>query len=84
MPKPRNLLGLVKSLPPAEMEALLLAHIEVNEEVMRELAVARGAAVKDYLGSRELAPTQLLLGAPRLAPADAKDFARAALELSTK
>ncbi|MGH6627962.1 MAG: DUF748 domain-containing protein, partial [Burkholderiaceae bacterium] len=31
MPKPRNLIGLAKDLPPVEMEALLLAHIAVSE-----------------------------------------------------
>jgi hypothetical protein len=84
MPKPRNLLGLVKNLPPAEMEALLLAHIVVTEDSMRELAAARGAAVKDYLGTRELPAEQLFLGAPKLAPAETKTGARAELALSAK
>jgi hypothetical protein len=84
MPKPRNLLGLVKNLPPAEMEALLLAHIVVSEDSMRELAAARGAAVKDYLGTRELPAAQLFLGAPKLAPAETKAGARAELALSAK
>jgi hypothetical protein len=84
MPKPRNLLGLVKSLPPAEMEALLLAHIVVTEDSMRELAAARGAAVKDYLAVRELPVAQLFLGAPKLAPTETKVGARAELTLSAK
>jgi hypothetical protein len=84
MPKPRNLLGLLKDLPPAEMEALLLAHIEVNEDLMRELAVARGVAVQNYLSAREVPPEQLLLGAPNLLAAGADFPARAALQLAVK
>ena len=52
--KPRNLLGLTKDIAPADMEALLLASITVNEDAMRELALQRGVAVKDYLASRKL------------------------------
>src|SRR3990167_3698215 len=50
-PKPRNLVGIAKDLPPSEMEALLLDSIPVSEASMRELALARGVAVRDYLAS---------------------------------
>jgi hypothetical protein len=72
MPKPRNLLGLVKNLPAAEMETLLLTHMVVTEEHMRELALARAMAVKDYLTSHELPLERLFLGATKLVPVDAK------------
>lgn len=72
IPKPRNLIGLLKDLPEPEMEALLMASVPVGEEQMRELAQARGLAVKDYLLSRELPPDRLFLGSSRLVPADAK------------
>jgi len=61
--KPRNMIGLAKDLPTAEMEKLLLANIEVNEQAVRELAVARGAAVRDYLVEHKLASDRLFLGA---------------------
>jgi hypothetical protein len=60
--KPRNLVGLTKDLPQAEMEALLLAAIEVDESHMRELALARGVAVKDYLAGQKVAVERLFLG----------------------
>jgi uncharacterized protein involved in outer membrane biogenesis len=48
-PKPRNFLGLPKDLPPAEMENLMLTHIEVTEDDLRQLALERAQAAKDYL-----------------------------------
>lgn len=64
--KPRNLLGLAKDMAPAEMEALLKASIPVTEDAMRELALQRGVAVKDYLASRELPTQRLFLGAAKV------------------
>ena len=80
--KPRNLVGLAKDLPPAEMEKLLLADIPVGEDTMRELAVRRGVVVKDYLASRDLAPGRLFLGAAKPAPPDGKWTPRAELNLA--
>ena len=67
IPKPRNLIGLAKDLPQAEMEALLLASIPVTPDALRDLAVARGQAVKDFLASRSLPEDRMFLGAPQLA-----------------
>jgi hypothetical protein len=63
--KPRNLVGLAKDLPAAEMETLLLASIPITEDAMRTLAQQRGVAVKDYLASRKVAAERLFLGAPK-------------------
>jgi hypothetical protein len=82
MPKPRNLVGLAKDLPVPEMEKLLLADIQVNDDAMRELAVQRGVAVKDYLASRELPPERLFLGAAKAVPPEAKWTPRAELNLA--
>lgn len=84
IPKPRNLLGLAKDLPPIEMETLLLASIPVTEERMRELAQARGVAVKDYLSSRELGQDRLFLGASKMEVADGKWAPHAELSLTMK
>ncbi|WP_332740323.1 DUF748 domain-containing protein [Hydrogenophaga sp.] len=67
IPKPRNLIGMAKDIPQAEMEALLLASIPVTPDALRDLAVARGQAVKDFLASRSLPEDRMFLGAPQLA-----------------
>ena len=48
-PRPRNVIGLLKSLPPEEMEKLLLANIRAGDEEMAALAKARAMAVRDAL-----------------------------------
>lgn len=83
IPKPRNLIGMAKDVPAAEMEALLLAQIPVNEELIRELAVQRGVAVRDYLAAQKLPTERLFLGAPKAVAPDAKWSPRAELNLAT-
>jgi len=61
--KPRNMVGLAKDLPTGEMENLLLASIPVDEESIRQLAVERGAVVRDYLLAQKLDSERLFLGA---------------------
>jgi uncharacterized protein involved in outer membrane biogenesis len=51
-PKPRNIVGLAKSLPVGEMETLLLTNTEVSDEDLRLLGLARAQAVKDYLAQQ--------------------------------
>ncbi|OGB29734.1 MAG: hypothetical protein A3F78_17825 [Burkholderiales bacterium RIFCSPLOWO2_12_FULL_61_40] len=80
--KPRNLVGLTKDIEPAEMEALLLAHITVNDDAMRELALQRGVAVKDYLASRQLPAERLFLGAAKAVQPEGDWTPRAELSLS--
>ncbi|WP_426148407.1 DUF748 domain-containing protein [Polaromonas sp. DSR2-3-2] len=82
LPKPRNLVGLVKDQPVGEMEKLLLSSISVSAEDLRQLAVKRGQAVKDYLVSRDLPPARLFLGAARTVPPDAKWTPHAELNLA--
>ncbi len=64
--KPRNLVGLAKDIPVPDMEKLLMAAVPVNDDAMRELAVARAVAVKDFLATRSVPEDRLFLGAPRL------------------
>jgi hypothetical protein len=47
--KPENFIGMKKTLPPAEAEALIRQHIEVSQTDLEELAYARALAIKDYL-----------------------------------
>lgn len=68
MPKPRNLVGIAKELPVADMEALLLAHLPaVTADQASELASQRALAVKRYLAGQQLAEERLFLAAPQLA-----------------
>ncbi|MET4579417.1 DUF748 domain-containing protein [Ottowia thiooxydans] len=78
--KPRNALGFAKDVSVAEMEALLLAHIDVGEDAMRQLAVQRGVAVKDYLASKKLPTDRLFLGAARTGGAATEGATPAASE----
>lgn len=48
-PRPRNALGMLKKLPPEEMEKLILANIRAGDEEMKRLATARVHAVRDFL-----------------------------------
>jgi hypothetical protein len=81
-PKPRNLIGLLKDIPQAEMEALLLANLPATEESMRELAVQRGVAVRDYLAAQKLPLERLFLGAAKAQPTEEKWNPRAELNLT--
>ncbi|PIT82572.1 DUF748 domain-containing protein [Limnohabitans sp. 15K] len=64
VPKPRNALGLVKALPAADMEALLLAGIAVEEADMRDLAEARAEKVRAALLALNVPAGQIFLGSP--------------------
>ena len=68
--KPRNMVGMAKDVPQAEMEALLLQSIDVPANAIPDLALARGVAVRDYLASRQVALERLFVGASKLQPAD--------------
>lgn len=63
--KPRNLVGLKKSLPPQEMEQRLRDAIVATPEAMRELAVQRSLAVRDALIAKGLKSERLFLAAPK-------------------
>ena len=63
--KPRNLVGLAKTLPPAEMEALLQASAPVSDAALKSLADHRGDAVKAYLSSK-IPPDRVLLTASKV------------------
>ncbi len=48
-PKPRNVIGLVKSIPPDEMKKLMIANTVVGEPELQNLARERVLAVKNHL-----------------------------------
>ena len=80
--KPRNLAGVAREITADEMQALLLANIRVTEDSMSELALQRGIAVKDYLGSKQLPVERLFLGAVKPVAADPQWSPRAELSLT--
>ena len=71
-PKPRNVVGLEKSLPVTEMEKLMLTNIVVGTDDLRQLAMQRADAVKGaLLKAGDLAPERLFLVEAKIAT-DAK------------
>lgn len=70
IPKPRNVLGLIKDLPQADMEALLLASLAIDESDLRDLAATRAQGVRDLLATLGVSQAQLFLGASLVGNSD--------------
>lgn len=64
--RPRNVVGMLKDVPPAEMEAMLLADVTIDDDALRRLANARAQAVKSGLAARNVPDDRLFLLAARL------------------
>ncbi|TMS56802.1 DUF748 domain-containing protein [Imbroritus primus] len=65
--KPRNMIGLTKSLPVAEMEKLMMENAPVGEAELKALAERRASAVKRYLEEEGKVPNErLFLVTPKL------------------
>lgn len=77
-PKPRNLIGLAKDLPVAEMEGLMLKNATATDDDLRELANRRAQAVRDRLMSLgQVTADRVSIVASKPAAEDAKIKARA-------
>jgi hypothetical protein len=63
-PKPRNLVGLVKSLPAEEMEKLIVTNTQISDDDLRELGDRRAARVRDWLVEKSSAPTERIFLLP--------------------
>ncbi len=59
--KPRNMIGLVKSLPVEEMEKLIIANSNVEDEELRELADRRGKRVQRWLVEHQVPSERIFL-----------------------
>ena len=70
--KPRNFLGLDKSLPPAEMKELLVENIKVTDDDLKKLAIARVVAVGHYL-DQQVDPVRLAVVVPNISAPGTKD-----------
>jgi uncharacterized protein involved in outer membrane biogenesis/outer membrane protein OmpA-like peptidoglycan-associated protein len=64
--RPRNVLGMLKDVPPAEMEAMLLANAKVDDEALRLLANARAQSVKNAIAATGVPAERLFVVAPRV------------------
>lgn len=72
--KPRNMIGLTKSLPVEEMEKLMIANAPVGETELKALADRRALTVKHYLEQQgKVANERMFLIAPKLTAAGIKD-----------
>jgi hypothetical protein len=70
-PKPRNFIGMAKSLPREEMEKLMLANAPAGEEELRDLANRRAKAVMDWLtGPGKIPRERIFLLPPKLGADD--------------
>jgi uncharacterized protein involved in outer membrane biogenesis len=57
-PKPRNVIGLVKDLPPDEMKKLIIANTTVGEPELQSLARERVVAVTNHLVGKGAVPAE--------------------------
>lgn len=65
--RPRNLIGLLKEIPPAEMKAMLLANIAIDETDVRNLAESRAEVVRSRLTEAAgVDPQRVFLIAPKV------------------
>jgi hypothetical protein len=66
-PKPRNVIGIAKDLPPEEMEKLMLTNTPVTDDDLNQLANARAQAAKDFITKGEqVALERVFLLAPKV------------------
>ncbi len=65
-PKPKNIIGLSKSLPETEMEKLMLTNTPVKDEDLRTLANRRAASAKEeILKSGKVTPDRVFVVEPK-------------------
>lgn len=68
-PKPRNVVGLVKTLPVDEMEKLMLAYANVGDEALRELGETRARQVRDWLSAHQVSLERMFMLPGKMAEA---------------
>jgi len=85
-PKPRNVIGLEKDLPNAEMEKLILTHIVVREDDLRLLATERAEMVSDALREQgEFEAGRIFVVEPKtLEPEAKKDVKKSRVDFRLK
>jgi hypothetical protein len=77
--KPKNMIGFTKSLPPEEMEKLILANTSVTEDMLRRLAERRAKVTEEWLVRTGGVPAQrVFMTTPKLGADVAKTGAQPA------
>jgi Domain of Unknown Function (DUF748) len=72
--KPRNAIGLAKTIPTEEMEKLLLANMKLDDNDPRWLAEARADVVRHYIeDTGKVSPSRVFLVTPKLNADGIKD-----------
>jgi uncharacterized protein involved in outer membrane biogenesis len=76
-PKPRNFIGMAKDLPVPEMEKLMLTHLQVTDDDLRQLAIERTSRVRDHLVAMGgVDPGRVFLVEPKTLPPERKEKLR--------
>ncbi|HET6460973.1 MAG TPA: DUF748 domain-containing protein [Syntrophales bacterium] len=85
-PKPRNVVGMEKSLPNEEMEKLMMTHIVVKEDDLRLLATKRAETVADaILEEGKFDPGRVFVVEPKtLEPEAKKDVKKSRVDFKLK
>lgn len=85
-PRPRNFVGLLKTLPEPEMEKLLLANIRADDAEMQTLAQNRALQVRDALiaANEEIKPRIFLKTVDIFQPAEKGPASRVEFNISSK
>jgi hypothetical protein len=71
-PKPRNLIGMVKSIPVDEMQKLMLTNSTVTEDDLLTLGDRRAKAARDWLITHEVSTDRMFLLPSRLGDVEGK------------
>ncbi|MGO9449812.1 MAG: DUF748 domain-containing protein [Candidatus Binataceae bacterium] len=80
-PKPRDFIGIAKTLPPDEMKKLMITNAPVTDDDLKKLADARANAVRKYLSSK-IDPARLFILPPKLNADGIKDGKTTRADLS--
>lgn len=84
--KPRNVIGLAKTLPSEQMQELILSNTQISEDDLRDLAQRRADLVRNYLQDQSIiAADRIYLIAPKLTAEGINDKATGSrVELTMK
>ncbi len=71
--KPRDAIGLSKTLPPDQMKKLILENTPATDQDLKNLADARANAVRAYLGKQKVDSGRMFIIAPKMDATGIKD-----------
>ena len=85
-PKPKNIIGLEKSLPVPEMEKLMLTNTAVKDDDLRLLAMRRAQKIEElFLGDEEISSERIFVNEPKtLQPEEKKDVKQSRVDFKLK